>query len=157
MYVGEGRVHAWLDLFGPKPTHLSPSWIEDDVPRLHYGPFVFVNLDRDAEPLADALEGIPALVDDTGVEVGKLRFGERREYVVEANWKFLMENFIEPYHVPVVHHSTTEQPLDDHYPLVIGACIGSAVDIPEDRSTATYRGVVQADRAYAKTGFRCAK
>jgi choline monooxygenase len=70
-----------------------------------YGPFVFVNLDLDAGPLRAALEDIPALVDDTGVEVDKLRFGERREYVVEANWKVVVENYLECYHCPVAHPS----------------------------------------------------
>jgi choline monooxygenase len=70
-----------------------------------YGPFVFVNLDLGAEPLRDALEGIPALVDDTGVELDKLRFGERREYLVEANWKVVVENYLECYHCPVAHPS----------------------------------------------------
>jgi phenylpropionate dioxygenase-like ring-hydroxylating dioxygenase large terminal subunit len=70
-----------------------------------YGPFVFVNLDLEAAPLRDALEGIPALVDDTGVELDKLRFGERREYVVEANWKVVVENYLECYHCPVAHPS----------------------------------------------------
>jgi phenylpropionate dioxygenase-like ring-hydroxylating dioxygenase large terminal subunit len=70
-----------------------------------YGPFVFVNLDLDAAPLVDALEEIPALVDDTGVEVDKLRFRERREYMVEANWKVVVENYLECYHCPVAHPS----------------------------------------------------
>jgi phenylpropionate dioxygenase-like ring-hydroxylating dioxygenase large terminal subunit len=70
-----------------------------------YGPFVFVNLDPEAGPLGEALEDIPALVDDTGVEVDKLRFGERREYVVEANWKVVVENYLECYHCPVAHPS----------------------------------------------------
>lgn len=34
---------------------------------------------------------------------------------------------------------------------------GGAWDVPSDRATATYRGVVQPERAYDKTGFRCAK
>jgi formylglycine-generating enzyme required for sulfatase activity len=34
---------------------------------------------------------------------------------------------------------------------------GGAWDVPRDRATGTYRGVVQADRTYDKTGFRCVK
>ena len=34
---------------------------------------------------------------------------------------------------------------------------GGAWDVPRDRSTATYRGVIQPDRTYDKTGFRCVK
>lgn len=34
---------------------------------------------------------------------------------------------------------------------------GGAWDVPRERATATYRGVVQPDRPYDKTGFRCVK
>ena len=38
--------------------------------------------------------------------------------VVDCNWKALMENFIEPYHVQFVHRDTTDQPLTSHYTLI---------------------------------------
>jgi len=56
--------------------------------------------------------------------VATVDFGE-----VRANWKFLMENFIEPYHVQYVHKTTTEQPLSDHSTLIDGHCLGSVVEI----------------------------
>ena len=40
-----------------------------------------------------------------------------------------MENFIEPYHVPFVHATTTEQPLTDHYTVNEPGCLGCAVDV----------------------------
>ena len=48
---------------------------------------------------------------------------------VAANWKLLMENFIEPYHVQFVHATTTEQPLADHYTVNDPGCLGCAVDV----------------------------
>jgi choline monooxygenase len=56
-----------------------------------------------------------------------LDFGE-----ISTNWKFLMENFIEPYHVQFVHRTTTNQPLEDHYTIVDGVCVGSAIDLDDD-------------------------
>ncbi len=48
---------------------------------------------------------------------------------VRANWKLLIENFIEPYHVQFVHSSTTDQPLSDHYTVDEAGCLGSAIDV----------------------------
>ena len=49
--------------------------------------------------------------------VATLDFGQ-----INSNWKFLIENFIEPYHVQFVHKTTTKQPLKDHYTIVDGIC-----------------------------------
>jgi choline monooxygenase len=59
--------------------------------------------------------------------VATLDFGK-----INTNWKFLIENFIEPYHVQFVHKKTTKQPLKDHYTFVDGKCYGSGVDIEEE-------------------------
>ena len=69
-----------------------------------WGPFVFVNPDADAEPLADTLGELPALVAASGVDLGSLRFLKRAsgdEYA--ANWKVCSENFLECYHCQVAH------------------------------------------------------
>jgi choline monooxygenase len=60
--------------------------------------------------------------------VATLEFGE-----VACNWKLLMENFIEPYHVQFVHSSTTAQPLDDHYTVIDEHCVGSVVELSEQQ------------------------
>lgn len=96
--------------------------------------WIFVNLSGDARefeeyaaPLIKHLDGINFEKVDP---VATLDFGE-----VSCNWKFLMENFIEPYHVQFVHRATTNQPLEDHYTIVDGVCLGSAVDLDEDAQT----------------------
>ena len=63
--------------------------------------FVFVNLDREAEPLADQLGD---LVDHwSRFDFRSLRSAKRVEYDVAANWKFVAENYSECYHCPGVH------------------------------------------------------
>lgn len=56
---------------------------------------------------------------------------------------------------------TASDPLSyaaDRRTLEAGKVIrGGAWDVPRNRATATYRGIVQPDRAYDKTGFRCVK
>ena len=62
--------------------------------------FIFVNLDEAAEPLERYLADLPDL---TRYRMGELRCGKRVEYEVEANWKFMCENYSECYHCPGVH------------------------------------------------------
>jgi phenylpropionate dioxygenase-like ring-hydroxylating dioxygenase large terminal subunit len=69
-----------------------------------WGPFVFVNPDPDAAPLAETLGELPALVAAAGLDVDALRFHHRAagpEYA--ANWKVCAENFLECYHCQVAH------------------------------------------------------
>jgi phenylpropionate dioxygenase-like ring-hydroxylating dioxygenase large terminal subunit len=68
-----------------------------------WGPFVFVSPDSDAGPLADFLEGVPERVAAAGVDIDALRFLQRSESEIRANWKVCAENFLECYHCPVAH------------------------------------------------------
>ncbi len=54
--------------------------------------------------------------------------------IFEANWKFICENFVEPYHVPVTHPETAAgQPLKDHYLLRDNHLVGCAIDLDEGK------------------------
>ena len=68
-----------------------------------WGPFVFVSPDPDAGPLADFLGDVPERIAAAGIDVDALRFLQRSESEVEANWKLCAENFLECYHCPVAH------------------------------------------------------
>ena len=102
--------------------------------------WVFVNLSGDAPEFEDYAAALIAQFQGTDFEkiqpIGTLDFG-----VIETNWKLIMENFIEPYHVQFVHAATTDQPLKDHYTIVDGHCLGSAVDLKEESGTAGSLGV----------------
>jgi phenylpropionate dioxygenase-like ring-hydroxylating dioxygenase large terminal subunit len=63
-----------------------------------WGPFLFVNPDREARPLLDALRPLPELVRLDGLE-----FRLRDDYELRANWKIACENYLECYHCPVAH------------------------------------------------------
>lgn len=68
-----------------------------------WGPFVFVNPDPDACPLLETLGEVPAIVAESGVDVGALEFHERRPWTLDTNWKVALENYLECYHCPVAH------------------------------------------------------
>lgn len=102
-----------------------------EVPCTVWLDWIFVNVNGNApsfeeyaSPLMERLDGIDF---ENLKPIASLDFGE-----VDTNWKFLMENFIEPYHVQFVHSTTTDQPLLDHYTIVDGNCMGSAVDISRE-------------------------
>lgn len=67
-----------------------------------WGPFVFVNPDAEAPPLAQTLGRLPEIVASV-VDVDGLVFNRRAEFELEANWKVGAENFLECYHCSVAH------------------------------------------------------
>jgi len=73
-----------------------------------WGPFVFVNATRDAEPLVDALGSMPAQVAELGLDVDRLVHHSHWETELDANWKIVCENFLECYHCQVAHPGFSE-------------------------------------------------
>ena len=63
--------------------------------------FIFVNFDAQAEPLASYLGKIPEQVH--GFQFAGLQFAERRDYVINCNWKVYVDNYLEGYHIPIAH------------------------------------------------------
>ena len=59
-----------------------------------WGPFVFVNPDPSAAPLAETLAELPELLASSGLELESLRFLKRTYSRSEANWKVCCENFL---------------------------------------------------------------
>jgi choline monooxygenase len=68
-----------------------------------WGPFVFVNPAIAAPPLATVLGSLPALVAQTGLPLDRVRRRVQREYTMAANWKVVVDNYLECYHCPVAH------------------------------------------------------
>ena len=66
--------------------------------------FIFVNIDGEAEPLQPQLQGISREIENYHLEEMHHAFSE--EVVWNTNWKSLVENFMEGYHLSVVHATT---------------------------------------------------
>jgi len=77
-----------------------------------WGGWVYVSLASAPPSLAEVLAPLTALIGDYEPEKYELLF--TAEAVWETNWKCLIENFAEAYHVPIVH-SRTIQPVTPHY------------------------------------------
>jgi choline monooxygenase len=63
--------------------------------------FIFVNFAPDSPPLEDFLGNIPELTRECSF--ARLSLAERRDYIVNCNWKVYVDNYLEGYHIPIVH------------------------------------------------------
>ena len=72
-----------------------------------WGPLVFVNMDAEAAPLDETLEDIPARVGHRRFEA--MRLAGRRDWLVNCNWKVYVDNYLEGYHIPIVHPSLNRE------------------------------------------------
>ena len=66
--------------------------------------FIFVNLDSDAAPLAPRLADLEPRVAPYHLE--EMWLGHLDEVVWETNWKSLIENYMEAYHLTPLHRTT---------------------------------------------------
>ena len=109
--------------------------------------WIFVNLDGGAAKFEDFIAPLATRLAHLDLArlkpVAMLDFG-----AVNANWKFLMENFIEPYHVQFVHSATTEQPLENHTAFIDRHCLGCTVEIPTDRLSPDRTDTLAVDSSY---------
>ena len=100
--------------------------------RIHiWHDWIFVNINGKAKKFNEYAKPLISKFKDLDLTkikyVATLDFGK-----INTNWKFLIENFIEPYHVQFVHKTTTNQPLKDHYTIVDGICYGSGVNVDKE-------------------------
>ncbi len=80
-----------------------------------WGPFIFVNPDLEAQSLPTTLGALPALVENTGVDLDLIQPRVSRQYMVGANWKVVVDNYLECYHCRVAHPSFCDLIDLDHY------------------------------------------
>lgn len=106
-----------VELFDRRDYGLLPMRVES------WQGLVFVNLDGDPPPLSESFGGVasriaPQRLDGMGHEA-------RVVYEVASNWKVYVENFLEGYHVPIVHpelaelydYAAYETEVREHYSL----------------------------------------
>ena len=105
--------HAWTyDLAGglrrvPRSA-AEPNFRLEDFPLLPIraealGPFVFVNLDAGAAPVQACYGPLLDLIASSGVALDTIELHSHQEWQSHANWKTMLENYLECYHCPVAH------------------------------------------------------
>jgi choline monooxygenase len=73
-----------------------------------WGPFLFVNPDPDAVSLEEHLGDLPEIL-ARDIDLDALAFHSRVEFGSNANWKIVVENFLECYHCPTAHPSFSDE------------------------------------------------
>jgi phenylpropionate dioxygenase-like ring-hydroxylating dioxygenase large terminal subunit len=106
--------HAWsynLDgsLRGAPHMEKSPRFCKDDyrLPRVRcevWEGWIYATLDETLPPVAEQLKPVADLVARYGMADYVESF--REEHVWDTNWKVLAENFMESYHLPMLHKAT---------------------------------------------------
>src|SRR5437762_4123505 len=64
---------------------------------------LFVNLDCDAAPLAETYGDMYAEMNARVAE--GFRFAARKDWELDCNWKVYVDNYLDGYHIPIVHPS----------------------------------------------------
>jgi choline monooxygenase len=62
---------------------------------------VFVNLDDGAASLIETLGDLPARL--AGRDLSGIRLAARKDWSIDCNWKVYVDNYLEGYHIPIVH------------------------------------------------------
>ena len=68
---------------------------------------IFVNLDEDAAPMSATIGPMFEDIRRFGIDVGELTVAATQTYEVNANWKVVIDNFLESYHAEVAHPEYT--------------------------------------------------
>jgi len=100
VYTLDGRLKNARDFgavagFDPRSFSLVPLKVES------WRGFVFVNADMEAAPLAQALAPLDRRVGARRLDT--LVHADRRAHDIACNWKIYVENYLEGYHIPIVH------------------------------------------------------
>ncbi len=151
--------HAWTyDLDGslrsaPRSDR-EPGFARDELGLLPvsvatWGPFVFANPDPEAPPLEETLGELPELLAAGGVDLDVLAFRFRADIdPYEANWKVIVENFLECYHCSVAH-PTLSKAIDvsvDSYRLETRPTFSSQLAQPRDGGGGVYDAAGELDQ-----------
>jgi ferredoxin-NADP reductase/phenylpropionate dioxygenase-like ring-hydroxylating dioxygenase large terminal subunit len=105
--------HAWTYdltgcLKGAPRSAAEPHFRLEDYPLLPIrvealGPFIFVNLDSGAKSLASYFGDLLKIIAGSGIHLESLELYSREAWTSEANWKTMLENYLECYHCAVAH------------------------------------------------------
>jgi Rieske 2Fe-2S family protein len=142
--------HAWVygldgSLRGAPRFSDRPSFDRSDYPLVdvaiaEWHGWVFVNASSDAPTFEEHVGSLAGFI--AGHEAERLRRGARHDYVIEANWKIVTENYHECYHCPQIHPELCRvSPPESGYNISPdGAWAGGSMDLMDHAETMSLDG-----------------
>jgi len=102
-YTLEGQLRG-APLLSSQPGFCKEAYKLPDVRCEVWQGWIYVTLDHDARPVAERMTELDKLIAPYAMGNYVETFYE--EHVWDTNWKILAENFMESYHLPVLHRAT---------------------------------------------------
>jgi len=99
-YALDGRLASARD-FGPAEGFDPRDYALRSLRCESWRGFVFINMDADAAPLMTTLAPLDARTKYIPLET--FRFERQTTHDINCNWKTYVENYLEGYHIPLVH------------------------------------------------------
>lgn len=136
-YTFDGRLRLARDFgtaadFDPREFSLWPVRVET------WRGLVFANLDADAAPLASLLAPLDRRVGDA--DWSNLHIAARRSHDLCCNWKTYVENYLEGYHVPLLHPSLDAEVDSSRYAVRMEGAI-AIHEVPMRDPSPVYNGL----------------
>ena len=113
-YTLDGRLANARD-FGPAEGFEPRAYALFGIACETWRGFVFVNMNADAAPLAETIAPLDARVQRADIPLESFRFWRRQTHEIRCNWKTYVENYLEGYHLPLVHPGLNQQVAGESY------------------------------------------
>ena len=138
-YALDGRLRSARDFgaadgFDPRNFSLFPVRVES------WRGFLFVNLNEGAPPLGEWIQPLEARMGAR--DVSALVHAARKTHDIGCNWKLYAENYLEGYHIPVVHRGLDAEIDSAKYEVsVSGHVCFHAAPLRDAAANAVYDGL----------------
>ncbi len=102
--------------------------------------FIFVNLDRDAASLKEQTGGLEDEIRKYVPRIDEMVYVHRHDYDVKANWKVVVDNFLECYHCHPAHRDFVDLvDMDSYRNIINGSYVSQISDAPKTTSARAYK------------------
>ena len=101
--------------------------------------FVFVNLDPDAVPLAEQTGDLEREIRTYAPRIDEMVYVHRHTYDVRANWKVMVDNFLECYHCHAAHKDFVDLvDMDSYRNIINGSYVSQIAETPKTLNGRAY-------------------